>query len=73
MSNFVLPSRMIPEACCDLYELAHRFDLKILKEICMRYVMLIGHVKLENASKVFEFAKKHNLDALKKSTWSIKK
>lgn len=71
--GLVLPSRMIPEACCDLYELAHRFDLKILKEICMRYVMLIGHVKLENASKVFEFAKKHNLDALKKSTWSIKK
>lgn len=70
----VLPPRMKTNACCDLYELAHRFDLKILKEICMRYVMQISRLnKLKNVSKVYEFAKKHNLVALMESSWNMEK
>lgn len=37
--GLVSPNRMRNDACCNLYELAHRIDLKILKEICMRYII----------------------------------
>lgn len=60
--------------CCDLYELAHRYKLQTLEEICKRYVTQMKYRNLidqKNALKVFEFAEKYEFKQLLDSAWRI--
>lgn len=56
--------------CCDLYELAHRYEVQILLEICNRYVLQLD-VKKDDALKVYEFAGTYKFEDLLKLSWDI--
>lgn len=60
--------------CCDLFELAHRYKVQILEEICKRYVTQMKNCKQidsKNALKVFEFAEMYQFKHLLVLAWPI--
>lgn len=61
-------------ACCDLYELAHRYDMKILVEMCTRYVLQLKKFQIEkDPMKVYAFAETYGINQLRDVTWEIVK
>lgn len=54
----------------DLFELADRFEIQILKEICKRYVLQLT-IDKKNALKIYEFSSTYEIQLQLDSLWEI--
>lgn len=63
-----LPEEKMPTISFELFELAHQYEFKKLKEVCLAYIMLLK-VDSNNALEIYQFAITYEVKKLLESTW----
>lgn len=67
----VIPMDEMPEICLELSELAHRYEIKTLKKICIAYINQKKKIDADNALKIFDIAATYEEAQLRERSWNF--
>lgn len=66
----VWPEKEMPSICFELYELAHLYEIALLKQICLKFI-LKKTIITNNALELYEFACIYEIKELLSSSWNF--